>query len=157
MAGTTLFVVLAWLRSYFKSFTMRELRFLQRIYDATEMVSTLAILTGMIGTCLGLLEVLPVLGEMTKASSHHSVLGEVLAPLQNVWASTIAGLALGGLWGEILMFILKPYIRPGLAQVDDAVPPDGDFPTYGPSNRPPIGSELYDADGDDFDDDDKQA
>ena len=157
MAGTSLFIILAWLRSYFKSYTVRELRFLQRIYDATVMVSTLAILTGMIGTCLGLLEVLPVLSDISNTNSGSSVLGRVLRPLQNVWASTIAGLTLGGLWGEILMFILRPYLRPGLMQVVDPTQPETDFPIYGPAGSPLVDSDLYDPDGDVFEEDDKKV
>jgi hypothetical protein len=55
------------------------------------------------------------------------------------------------------MFLLKPYIRPGLAQVDEASPPDEDFPAYGAGNRPLVGSDIYGADGDGFDDDDKES
>jgi hypothetical protein len=123
MTSTTVFLVLAYLRSYFQSFTIRELRFLQRMYDATEMVSTLAILTGMIGTCAGLLEVLPALSQGLAASSHQNVLPNVLSSLRNVWVSTVIGLVLGGLWGEILMFILKPYTRPALLPVTHETPP----------------------------------
>lgn len=123
MAATTIFVVLAHFRSWLRSFSLREHRFLQRLYDATEMFSTLAILSGMIGTCLGLLEVLPVFSKTLAQSGQSQLLGEVTGPLRNVWASTIAGLALGGLWGEILLFVLKPYTRPALLPLSTEDPP----------------------------------
>lgn len=148
MLATTVFLVLAWLRSYFKSFSLKELRFLLRLYDATEMVSTLAILTGMIGTCIGLLDVLPELSNSLGNASSANLLPKVLSPLRNVWASTIAGLAIGGLWGEILMFVLKPYTRPALLPVSHDEPPSTE-----------IGAEPldFDADEDEGEEDDSDV
>jgi hypothetical protein len=143
MLTTTGFIVLAKVRAWFRSFSLREHRFLQRLYDATEMVSTFAILCGMLGTCVGLLEVLPVLGASLRDSGNTDLLQQVLTPLRNVWASTVAGLILGGLWGEVLIFMLKPYTRPVLLPLSSEEPPDEAFdlapPTraFEPENPPP--------------------
>jgi hypothetical protein len=149
MATTSVFLVLARFRSWLKTFTLREYRFLQRLYDATEMFSTLAILTGMIGTCLGLFDVLPALGNTLRIASENDRLAQVIGPLRNVWASTIAGLILGGLWGEILLFILKPYTRPALLPLSSEEPPanaaDFDFPDQPlPENDPDNAREFED-------------
>ncbi len=120
MLATTVFLLLARFRAWLRAFTLREYRFLQRLYDATEMFSTLAILGGMLGTCIGLLDVLPVLGASLRASQNSDLLQQVLGPLRNVWASTVAGLIIGGLWGECLLFVLKPYTRPALLPLSSA-------------------------------------
>jgi len=149
MLATTAFLILARLRSWFRSFTLREYRFLQRLFDATEMFSTLAILSGMIGTCLGLLEVLPVLGHSLQNAGGQAMLSQVLGPLQHVWASTIAGLALGGLWGEILLFILKPYTRPALMPISTDDPPVTDLGFEEPlAEEEPGQADDSDVDGD---------
>ncbi len=133
MLATTVFLILARLRAWLRSFTLREYRFLQRLYDATEMFSTLAILGGMLGTCIGLLDVLPVLGASLRDSQNGDLLQQVLGPLRNVWASTVAGLIIGGLWGECNMFVLKPYTRPTLMPLSTDEPPAEtlDFETPG--------------------------
>ncbi len=123
MLATTVFLILARFRLWLRSFSLREYRFLQRLYDATEMFSTLAILSGMLGTCIGLLDVLPVLGASLRESANGDMLQQVLGPLRNVWASTVAGLILGGLWGEALLFVLKPYTRPALLPLSADEPP----------------------------------
>lgn len=130
MLATTVFLILARLRAWLRSFTLREYRFLQRLYDATEMFSTLAILSGMLGTCLGLLDVLPVLGASLRESHNGDLLQQVLGPLRNVWASTVAGLIIGGLWGECVLFVLKPFTRPTLMPLSSDEPPAEaiDFP-----------------------------
>lgn len=126
MLVTSVFLVLARLRAWFRAFTLREVKFMQRLFDATEMFSTLAILSGMIGTCMGLLQVLPVLGESLQQIGSETLLANVFRPLENVWTSTIAGLALGGLWGEIVLFTLKPYTRPALLPLTTADSEHGD-------------------------------
>jgi hypothetical protein len=136
MAATTVFLFLARARAWLRSFSLREYRFLQRLYDATEMFSTLAILSGMLGTCIGLLEVLPVLGASLRASGNADLLQQVLGPLRNVWASTVAGLILGGLWGEIIAFCLKPYTRPTLMPLSSETPPDESFEAMPPVASP---------------------
>jgi len=140
MLATTVFLILARLRAWLRSYSLREYRFLQRLYDATEMFSTLAILGGMLGTCLGLLEVLPVLGASLRQSGNGDLLQQVLGPLRNVWASTVAGLVIGGLWGEGILFVLKPYTRPALMPLSLDEPPTEslDFePPASPSPAPP--------------------
>lgn len=146
---TTGFIVLAKMRAWVRSFSLREHRFLQRLYDATEMVSTFAILCGMLGTCVGLLEVLPILGASLRQSNNTDLLQEVLAPLRNVWASTVAGLILGGLWGEWLIFMLKPYTRPTLMPLSMEEPPaeslDFEPPAAPPTeSTPPPQTDLDD-------------
>lgn len=135
MAATTLFLVLARFRAWLSAVTLREQRFLQRIYDATEMFSTLAILSGMIGTCLGLLDALPVLGATLQNAGDQHTIGQVLVPLRHVWVSTIAGLALGGLWGEVLLFFLKPHVRPPAMPTsrDEPPPPPAVPPVLAPT------------------------
>ncbi|MDZ7305304.1 MAG: hypothetical protein ONB44_24535 [candidate division KSB1 bacterium] len=127
MLATSAFLLLARVRLLFRALALREYRFLQRLYDATEMFSTLAILLGMLGTCLGLLEVLPVLGASLRESGNADLLQQVLRPLRNVWASTVAGLLVGGLWGEIILFVLKPYTRPMLMPLSYEEPPEEPF------------------------------
>ncbi|MCI0694028.1 hypothetical protein L0337_18725 [candidate division KSB1 bacterium] len=136
MLATTVFLILARLRAWLRSFSLREHRFLQRLYDATEMFSTLAILSGMLGTCLGLLEVLPVLGASLRASGNSDLLQQVLGPLRNVWASTVAGLILGGLWGECILFVLKPYTRPTLMPLNYDEPPTEPLDVEPPPTSP---------------------
>jgi hypothetical protein len=140
MLTTTAFLILARVRMLFRALALREHRFLHRLYDATEMCSTLAILLGMLGTCLGLLEVLPVLSASLRDSGNGDLLQQVLGPLRNVWASTVAGLVIGGLWGEILLFILKPYTRPTLLPLSMDEPPAEAFdfePPAPPTTAPP--------------------
>lgn len=135
MLATTVFLMLARLRAWLRSYSLREYRFLQRLYDATEMFGTLAILGGMLGTCLGLLEVLPVLGASLRDSQNSELLQQVLGPLRNVWASTVAGLLVGGLWGEGILFVLKPYTRPTLMPVSLDEPPNESL-DFEPSPEP---------------------
>ncbi len=156
MAATSFFLILAQVRAYFKNFTLRELRFMQRMYDATEMTSTLAILTGMIGTCLGLMEVLPVLGDSVNLDTGESFLAKVLAPLENVWLSTIAGLALGGLWGEILIFLLKPYTRPALLPLSRDELPQPEQGLFDEAESLALDSDGHSADSGDYDDENSQ-
>lgn len=137
MATTSVFLVLARFRSLVKCYTLREYRFLQRLYDATEMFSALAILSGMVGTCLGLVQVLPALSNALQSTSSESLLQQVLGPLRHVWVSTIAGLVLGGLWGEALLFVLKPYTRPALMPVSAAEPPAPPLDLPGPETPGP--------------------
>ncbi len=146
MAATTVFLLLARARAWLRTFSLREYRFLQRLYDATEMFSTLAILSGMLGTCIGLLEVLPVLGASLRANASADLLQQVLVPLRNVWASTVAGLILGGLWGEIISFWLKPYTRPTLLPLSTDEPPEETFDVAPPENPPPAETASPDAD-----------
>ncbi len=127
MTATTAFVVFAKMRSWMQAHSLKDLRFLRRLFDAVEMFSTLAILSGMIGTCLGLVEVLPALGEALSKSENENPLQSILAPLNHVWVSTIAGLALGGVWGEMLLFALKPYTRPTLLPLTESEPPSDDL------------------------------
>jgi len=148
MVATTAFLILARTRAWFRAFTLREYRFLQRLYDATEMFSTLAILSGMIGTGFGLLEVLPVLGNSMRDPAAQGMLEQVLGPLRNVWASTIAGLILGGLWGEIILFILKPYTRPTLMPLSASEPTTDAYDYEEPENDYPSSSEDQNLDND---------
>jgi hypothetical protein len=143
MLTTTGFIVLAKVRAWFRSFSLREHRFLQRLYDATEMMNTFAILCGMLGTCAGLLEVLPVLGASLRESGNTDLLQQVLAPLRNVWASTVAGLIIGGLWGEGLIFMLKPHTRPVLLPLSMDEPPEEThgFEAPTPSTPEPPGTD----------------
>ena len=152
MAATTVFLVFARLRAWFSQFNLREQRFLQRLYDATEMFSTLAILSGMVGTCLGLLEVLPVLSKTINETTAGNTLQQVLNPLRNVWASTIAGLILGGLWGEVLLFFLKPFTRPVLLPLNEENQPD-DASFFSDNEHPSISDET-DIDSDEQDPED---
>jgi hypothetical protein len=147
MLATTVFLILARLRLWLRSFTLREYRFLQRLYDATETASTLAILSGMLGTCLGLLEVLPVLGASLRQSANGDLLQQVLGPLRNVWASSVAGLVLGGLWGEIILFVLKPFTRPALLPLSNDPPPD-ETPDFTEPTPPDAGAPEQDLDND---------
>ncbi|KAA3613952.1 MAG: hypothetical protein DWQ05_16905 [Calditrichaeota bacterium] len=146
MAGTSLFLALARMRAWLASITLNEHQFLQRVYDATEMFSTLAILSGMIGTCLGLLDALPVLGQSLSDGGNANSFAAVLKPLRNVWVSTVVGLGLGGIWGEVLMFILKPYTRSTtlpvtheelpqpVAEIDETALPEIDEDNAGENN-----------------------
>jgi hypothetical protein len=136
MLATTIFLILARFRAWLRSYSLREYRFLQRLYDATEMFGTLAILGGMLGTCLGLLEVLPVLGASLRNSQNNDLLQQVLGPLRNVWASTVAGLIIGGLWGEGILFVLKPYTRPALMPLSLDEPPAGSLDFEPPAVSP---------------------
>ncbi len=149
MLATTVFLLLARFRAWLRSFTLREYRFLQRLYDATEMFGTLAILSGMLGTCIGLLDVLPVLGASLRNSHNADLLQQVLGPLRNVWASTVAGLIIGGLWGECILFVLKPYTRPALLPLSNEEPPaepfDFELPSAPPTeSTPPPENDLGD-------------
>lgn len=141
MATTTGFLLLARARAWLHAYSLREYRFLHRLYDATEMFSTIAILSGMLGTCLGLLEVLPVLARALQNSGNGDVLQQVLTPLRNVWASTVAGLIIGGLWGETLAYFLKPYTRPTLLALSSDEPPEEPF-TFGEAGNSLPGDDV---------------
>lgn len=87
-----------------------EARFLRRLYDATDMCCMLALFTGVLGTCLHLLELLPELNRVLH-DANAKLAPQIAAQLRTMWASTIAGLFIGGLWGETLRFFIKPRLR----------------------------------------------
>lgn len=142
MATTTGFLLLARVRLLLHAYSLREYRFLQRLYDATEMFGTIAILSGMLGTCLGLLDVLPVLSRSLQSGQNAEVLQQVLTPLRNAWASTVSGLLIGGLWGETLAYFLKPYTRPSLLPLSTEDPPEEPFQAGEANELPPEDSKL---------------
>jgi len=91
-----------------------EARFLRRLYDATELFSTIALFTGVLGTCLHLIVILPELNRVlhdSAAKLDPQTAANTATQLRTMWASAIAGLVLGGLWGETLRFLLKPRLR----------------------------------------------
>jgi len=87
-----------------------EARFLRRLYEATDMCSMLALFTGVLGTCLHLIELLPELNRVLHDSAA-KLDANTATQLRTMWASAIAGLFIGGLWGETLRFFIKPRLR----------------------------------------------
>lgn len=87
-----------------------EARFHRRLYDATDMCSMLALFTGVLGTCLHLIELLPELNRVLH-DANAKLAANSATQLRTMWASAIAGLFIGGLWGETLRFFIKPRLR----------------------------------------------
>lgn len=107
LAATTMFVIFTRRREHY---ALNEARFLQRLYDATEFFGMLALFTGVLGTCLHLIEILPELNRVLHDSAA-PLDAKTSTQLRTMWASAIAGLVLGGLWAEALRFLLKPRLR----------------------------------------------
>ncbi len=107
MTATTVFLLFTRRRA---NHAPSETRFLQRLFDATEMFGMIALFTGVLGTCLHLIEILPELNRVLHDRSAQ-LAPEIALRLRTMWASAIAGLVLGGLWGEGLRFALKPRLR----------------------------------------------
>lgn len=83
-----------------------------------------------------------MLGASLRNSHNADLLQQVLGPLRNVWASTVAGLIIGGLWGECILFVLKPYTRPALLppSMDKPQPKPLNFEAPEPTTEPPAAS-----------------
>jgi hypothetical protein len=107
MAATTAFLFFTRRR---QNYAPDEARFLRRLYDATDMCCMLALFTGVLGTCLHLLELLPELNRVLH-DANAKLAPRAAAQLRTMWASAIAGLFIGGLWGETLRFFIKPRLR----------------------------------------------
>lgn len=81
--------------------------FLQRIIKVIETVTSLAILTGMIGTAKGLIDVMPELSKVLSQEGNGTIaVGNVIGSLTNVFASTFCGLLIAAL-GEINQLLLN--------------------------------------------------
>jgi len=109
MAATTVFLLFTRRRA---NYAPNEARFLQRLYDATEMFGMIALFSGVLGTCLHLIDLLPELNRALHDTAA-KLDSKTVQQLRTMWASAIAGLVLGGFWGEGLRFMLKPRLRPG--------------------------------------------
>lgn len=132
LLAATGFIVVAKIRRRSRSLSLREHRFLHRLYDATEMAGAFAMVCGLLGACAGLLEALPILGAYWRASGNTALLQPALTPLRHALASPFAGLILGGLWRELILFLLKPYTRPTLMPLHDDPSADEPFPFEDP-------------------------
>jgi hypothetical protein len=132
LLAATGFIVAAKLRRRSRTLTLREHGFLHRLYDATEMVGAFALVCGLLGACAGLLETLPVLAAFWRAGGNTDSLQPALPLLRHALASLFAGLILGGLWRELLLFLLKPYTRPALMPLHDDPSADEPFPFEDP-------------------------
>ena len=135
MAATSGFLLFGRVRASRQTGTVREYRFLLRLYDATELFSTMTVLCGMLGTCLGLLEAFPELARSLDDQTDAGLLQQVF--LRGRWSATVAGLIIGGLWGETLRFFLKPYIWSRLPPRSMAPQPKAPAPSSGESPPPP--------------------
>lgn len=132
MLAVTGFIVAAQIRLRSRPLSPAEHHFFHRLYDATEMVGAFALVCGLLGACAGLLEALPALAAYWQQSRNLDLLQAVLPPLRHVPAALFAGLLLGGLWRELLLFLLKPYTRPLLMPLHDDPSADEPFPFEDP-------------------------
>jgi hypothetical protein len=132
LLAATGFVIAVKLRRRSRSLSLRQHGFLHRLHDATEMVGAFALLCGLLGVCAGLLETLPVLAAFWHAGGNIDLLQPALPPLRHALASLFAGLILGGLWRELLLFLLKPYTRPTLMPLHDDPCAEEPFPFEDP-------------------------
>jgi hypothetical protein len=132
LLAATGFVIAAKIRRRSRSLSLREHGFLHRLYDATEMVGAFALVGGLLGVCAGLLETLPVLAVFWRAGGNSDLLQPALPLLRHALASLFTGLILGGLWRELLLFLLKPYTRPALMPLHDDPSADEPFPFEDP-------------------------
>lgn len=132
MLAATGLIVAAKIRRRFRPLSRREHCFFHRLHDATQMAGAFAMACGMLGACAGLLEALPILSAYWRESGNTALLQPALAPLRHALASPFAGLVLGGLWCELLLFLLKPYTRPMLMPLDDDASSDEPFPLEDP-------------------------
>jgi hypothetical protein len=132
LLAATGFIVAAKIRRRSRSLSLREHGFLHRLHDATEMVGAFALVCGLLGVCAGLLDTLPVLAAFWRAGGNIDSLQPVLPPLRHALASLFTGLILGGLWRELLLFLLKPYTRPALMPLHEDPSAEEPFPFEDP-------------------------
>jgi hypothetical protein len=124
MLAVTGFIVIAKIRRRSRSPALAEHQFFHRLYDATQMAGALAIVFGMLGAFAGLLEALTAIGASWREGRNADLLRQALPSLRYVLASPFAGLILGGLWCELILFLLKPYTRPTLMPLCDETSSD---------------------------------
>jgi hypothetical protein len=74
--------------------------------DANGMLANVAIITGFIGTYVGLMKLLPSLSKIVEGEAGPEVTSSLLAGLSTAFVSSIAGLALGGIVGSVNQFLL---------------------------------------------------
>ncbi len=140
MAATTGFLLFVWLRAPVHAYSLREYGFLQRLYDALEMIGSLTLICGILGACLGLAEILPALSR-AQDPGQDGLYQQLLASLPRILAPAAAGLILGGLWAEILRFFLRPYAR--AVSVPPGPPPEASSPEAG---KKPLPAQNFDDD-----------
>jgi hypothetical protein len=80
--------------------------FMTRMKDANGMLANVAIITGFIGTYVGLMQLLPSLSKIVEGEAGPEVTSSLLAGLSTAFVSSIAGLALGGIVGSVNQFLL---------------------------------------------------
>lgn len=147
LLAVTGLIVLVKIRRRSGSLALAEHRFLHRLHDATQMVGALALGFGLLGAFAGLLEALTAIAAHGREGRHADWLQQVLPALRHVLASLFAGLLLGGLWRELLLFLLKPYTRPLLmplcpeTSVEEPFPLEDPLPS-GPGAAPPGENDL---------------
>ena len=80
--------------------------FMTRMKDANGMLANVAIITGFIGTYVGLMQLLPSLSKIVEGEAGPEVTSSLLAGLSTAFVSSIMGLFLGGIVGSVNQFLL---------------------------------------------------
>lgn len=93
-----------------------EKNFLVHLEKGNSTLSNVAIVTGFVGTYLGLMDMLPVLATIVEESATEGTTGELLSGLGSAFVSSMVGLGLGGIVGSINGYLL------------DVIMPEADSP-----------------------------
>jgi len=83
-----------------------EKDFLVHLEKGNGTLSNVAIVTGFVGTYLGLMDMLPVLATIVEESATEGTTGELLSGLGSAFVSSMVGLGLGGIVGSINGYLL---------------------------------------------------
>lgn len=83
-----------------------EKDFLVHLEKGNGTLSNVAIVTGFVGTYLGLMDMLPVLATIVEGSATDGTTGELLSGLGSAFVSSMVGLGLGGIVGSINGYLL---------------------------------------------------
>lgn len=90
-----------------------ERDFLVHLEKGNGTLSNIAIVTGFVGTYLGLMEMLPVLATIVEGEASDGTTGELLSGLGSAFVSSMVGLGLGGIVGSVNEYLLDVLIPGG--------------------------------------------
>jgi hypothetical protein len=112
-----------------------EKDFLVHLEKGNGTLSNVAIVTGFVGTYLGLMDMLPVLATIVEESATEGTTGELLSGLGSAFVSSMVGLGLGGIVGSINGYLLD-VIMPEASGPEEGSSGEGGTHEVGNENMP---------------------